>query len=112
MKGTPMIAGELLVVGYAIATGFVAAGMLGSFYQLLTRRPPSFVLSVDTWWTIISSTVMCAFAGPFIIMRNALRGRRIEHRPLGWLAASTAIAAGWSLCSGIVVLEMTLSVVS
>lgn len=44
------------------------------------------------------------FAGPAILMRNAIRGRRIEHRNLGWLVASAAIAGAWSLCSGVMLL--------
>ena len=44
------------------------------------------------------------FAGPAILMRNAIRGRRIEHRNVGWLVASAAIAGAWSLCSGVMLL--------
>jgi len=100
---------ELVALGYAALLGFVAAGILGSFYQLVTQRPPAFVLALDTWWAILSSVVMCAFAGPFIIMRNAVRGRQIEHRPVGWLVLSTMIAVAWSLCAGIVMIETTVS---
>lgn len=102
---------ELALAAYAAAAGFVAAGFLGSLYQLLTDQPPRFSMEANTIVRIISSTLICIFAGPFIIMRQAIRGRIIEDRPIGWLAASAAIAAGWSLCSGIVVIEFALAAV-
>jgi hypothetical protein len=101
---------QLALAAYAAAAGFVAAGFIGSLYQLLTDKPPRFSVEADSILTSISSTFVCIFAGPFIIMRQAIRGRILEDRPLGWLAASAAIAAGWSLCSGIIVIEFALVV--
>ncbi len=103
---------ELLVAGYAASAGFVAAGVIGSFYQLVTSEPPKFALSLETWLRSFSSALLCIFAGPFIIMRNAIRGRRIEHRPVGWLMASSVLAMLWSTCSGIVVIQAALVIVS
>jgi len=45
-----------------------------------------------------------AFAAPFIIMRNTIRGRRIEGRGFSMVMVSTIIAGGWSLMSGTVVM--------
>ena len=39
-------------------------------------------------------------------MRHAIRGRRIEKRPIGWLVASSTIAGMWSLFSGILILNL------
>ena len=100
---------ELVVAAYAAACGFVAAGVLGSFYQLLTDQPVRFAIDLETMGKGLLGVLICAFAGPFIIMRNAIRGRMIENRPVGWLVASTAIATGWSLCSGIVVVQFALA---
>lgn len=102
-----MLLNSLLLV-YAIAAGFVSAGCLASLYQLMTDRPPGFALASEGLLAGVAAILVCVFAGPFIIMRNAIRGRRIEKRPIGWLAASSAIAAGWSLCSGILVIELAL----
>ena len=101
---------QVMLAVYAAAAGFVAAGLLGSFYQLLTNEPPHFMMRADGWIASLIGVLVCIFAGPFIIMRHAIRGRRLEGRPLGWLAASAAIAAGWSLCSGIIVIEFVLVV--
>lgn len=100
---------EFLVMAYAAACGFVAAGILGSFYQLVTDRPARFAVSMDTTWTGMRDVLIIAFCGPFMLMRNALRARVIERRPVGWLVASTTIAFVWSVCSGIVVLHFGLA---
>ncbi len=101
---------QFALAAYAAMAGFVASGFIGSLYQLLTDKPPKFSVEADTILASISSTFVCIFAGPFIIMRHAIRGRTLEDRPLGWLAASMFIAAGWSLCSGIIVIEFALAV--
>lgn len=95
---------EVFVLFEAAAIGFVVAGLIGSFYQLVTNKPPRFVAEFEGMVGMLAASVLCMVAGPFIIMRNAIRGRRIEQRPLGWLAASSAIALAWSMCSGILVL--------
>ena len=100
---------ELAIAAYAAACGFVAAGIIGSLHQLITDRPARFAIDLESIGKGLAGVMMCAFAGPFIIMRNAIRGRLIENRPVGWLVASTAIATGWSLCSGIVVVQFVLA---
>lgn len=99
---------ELAIAVYATTCGFVSAGIVSSFYTLVTDRPVRFAVELNTLWRGVVDLVLCAFTGPFIIMRNAIRGRRQDQRPVGWLVASTAIAAGWSLCSGIVVVQLLL----
>ncbi|WP_040617104.1 hypothetical protein [Roseibium sp. TrichSKD4] len=99
---------ELILAVYIACAGFVAAGVLGSLYQLLTKEPPRFNFSIESLTGIVSGIFMVLFAGPFIIMRNAIRGRRIENRPLGWLVASSTIAGMWSLCSGLLVVQVAL----
>lgn len=101
---------DLLIVGYIACAGFVAAGLLGSLYQLVTNQPPKFNFAGETVIGLITGVVICVFAGPFIIMRNAIRGRRIENRPVGWLVASSTIAGMWSMCSGLVVMNVVLIV--
>ena len=95
---------EILVTCFSIALGFVLAGLLSSLYQLVTSKPARFEMQAETILLGIAQTFLIMFAGPAILMRNAIRGRRIEHRNLGWLVASTAIAGAWSLCSGVMLL--------
>ena len=40
------------------------------------------------------------FAAPFIIMRNTLRGARIERRRFEFVMLTTVLAGFWSLMSG------------
>lgn len=101
---------DLLLVGYIACAGFVAAGVLGSLYQLITKEPPRFNFAGESILAFLTGVFMCLFAGPFIIMRNAIRGRRIENRPLGWLVASSTIAGMWSMCSGLLVMNVALVV--
>jgi hypothetical protein len=103
---------ELFVAFYIGCAGFVAAGIIGSFYQLLTNQPPRFNIAVESLLGAIAAVGVCLLAGPFIIMRNAIRGRRIEGRPLGWLVASSTIAGMWSLCSGLFVMHFALALVA
>ncbi|WP_417671793.1 DUF6949 family protein [Roseibium sp.] len=103
---------ELFVAFYIGCAGFVAAGVIGSFYQLLTDQPPRFNIAVESFLGTIAALGLCLIAGPFIIMRNAIRGRRIEGRPIGWLVASSTIAGMWSLVSGLFVTHFALSLVA
>lgn len=100
---------DAMIATYAAAIGFVAAGLLGSFYQLVTTEPARFRIDAEGMVRGTLSVVLCMFAGPFILMRNALCGRRIEDRPLAWLVVTALVAGAWSLCSGIVVLEFALA---
>jgi hypothetical protein len=102
---------DILIVGYIACAGFVAAGVLGSLYQLITHQPPKFGFDGDTVLAFVAELLVCVFAGPFIIMRNAIRGRRIEGRPLGWLVASSTIAGMWSMVSGVMVINVALLMV-
>ncbi len=102
---------KLLLAGYIACSGFVAAGVLGSLYQLITKEPPKFNFGGETIMAFMAGLFMCIFAGPFIIMRNAIRGRRLENRPLGWLVASSTIAGMWSMCSGLFVMNVALVLV-
>ena len=96
---------QFLSFVYLCVAGFVAAGVLASLHQMITERPPQFVMPAGSLAAGLGGAIVCVFAGPFIIMRNAVRGRLIERRPLGWLAASAVIALLWSLCSGIVLVD-------
>ncbi len=94
---------------FAIATGFVAAGLMGSFYQLVTNRQMTFELFEMNRIQLLFGIMILTLAGPAVIMRNAIRARLIERRPGHWLALSTAISAAWSLLSGVFILNIYLA---
>ena len=85
----------------ALAIGFSIAGMISTAYQLVTKRPASFrLLNRGVLPTTFAAVPFLAFAAPFIIMRNTLRGRHDEGRPFQFVMIATIIAGFWSLMSG------------
>ena len=88
----------------ALAIGFAIAGLLSSGYQLLTLQPASFrLLHEGERNAALAAVPFLLFAAPFIIVRNTVRGRRIEGRNFGAAALAAFIAGFWSLMSGTVV---------
>ena len=90
---------------FALAMGFAFAGLIASGYQLATRRPASFrQLHQGPSAAAFAAVPLIVFAAPFIIMRNIIRGSRIEERGFSMVMMATIIAGGWSLMSGTVVM--------
>jgi hypothetical protein len=84
--------------------GFSVAGSLATGYQLMTERPLSFrLLNGGPRSVTFLAIPVLTFAAPFVIMRNILRGRRIESRRFEFVMFATMIAGLWSLLSGTVV---------
>jgi hypothetical protein len=91
---------------YAALWGFFMAGFLSSFYQLVTSRPPQFMIYPNNRLASLFSLTLSFILAPYIVMRNALRARLFEGRPWPWLAASSIIVFFWSMCLGIVSLSV------
>src|SRR5262245_58804262 len=98
------MAADLMQMMLALAFGFALAGLLSSGYQLATSRPASFrLLHRRPAMHACAAVPFLVFAAPFIIMRNTVRGRRIEHRRIEFVVLATLIAGFWSLMSGTLV---------
>src|SRR4029078_2391929 len=86
---------------FSLCIGFALAGALASGYQALLQRPAGFVLleqgAVPKTFAAVPFLV---FAAPFIIMRNTLRGARIERRRFELVMLATILGGFWSLMSG------------
>jgi hypothetical protein len=93
---------------YVMAVGFVLAGVLSSFVQLVSGEPMRFGLEPKSIITSLGGVLLRVFAGPAILMGNAWRGMWIEARPKVWFGASLAIAALWSLFSGALLIDLIL----
>ena len=100
---------SVIVYAYVAAVGFVMAGVLSSFVQLISGRPMRFGVEPDSILASIGGVVLRVFAGPAILMRNAWRGMWIEARPKIWFGLSAAIAAVWSLFIGALVIDLVLT---
>jgi hypothetical protein len=96
----------LAIYLYVIAVGFVAAGVLASFVQLVSGEPLRFSLQPNTFLESFGGVLLRVLAGPAILMRNAWRGQTIQRRPKYWFGVSALIAALWSLFSGAALLDL------
>jgi hypothetical protein len=86
---------------FSLCIGFALAGALTSGYQLLAQRPAGFGLLQDgVAPKTFAAVPFLVFAAPFIIMRNTLRGVRIERRRFEFVMIATVLAGFWSLMSG------------
>ena len=99
----------LAIYLYATAVGFVAAGVLASFVQLVSGQPMRFGIEPDSILASLGGVMLRVLAGPAILMRNAWWGLRLKGRPKVWFGVSAAIAAAWSLISGALLLDLILN---
>jgi len=100
---------SLAIYLYITAVGFVAAGVLSSFVQLVSGRPLHFGIERSTLLGSIGGVVLRMLAGPAILMRNAWHKLRNDRsQPAIWFGLSAAIAAMWSLLSGAFLLDLIL----
>lgn len=100
---------EGLAFFFSVATGFVAAGITGSIYRIVTSKHPSFQVWSDTTIGNLLGVATLIFAGPNVILRNAFRAQVFENRPPVWLLFSACLAMIWSFISGIFVLSLILA---
>jgi hypothetical protein len=100
---------SVVVYSYLIACGFVLAGVLASFVQLVSGQPMRFGVEPESMLASLGGVVLRVFAGPAILMRNAWRGMQIEARPKVWFGLSAAIAALWSLFIGALLIDLVLT---
>lgn len=99
---------DLAILFYAVAVGFVAAGILASFTQLVSGQRLGFGFDGGTLAASIGGVFLRTFAGPVILMGNAIRGAKSKAHSPAWLGLSALIAGVWSLFLGLVVLDLAL----
>jgi hypothetical protein len=100
---------DFLLLLYACSVGFVSAGVGASFYKMITREDARFKLLGKSVPAAFTTFLFCALTGPMIITDVALKMVRSERNGLAWFCGSMMIAGMWSCCSGIVVLQLVLS---
>lgn len=97
---------QALLNVYAVVLGFAFAGLLSSGYQALANKPLSFRLLGAPRGLALASVPLLTFGAPFVIVRNTIRGRRIERRRFEIAMLATVFACFWSLMSGTVVVGL------
>ncbi len=86
---------------FSLFIGFALAGVLASGYQAMAERPAGFgLLGEGVAPKTFAAVPFLVFAAPFIIMRNTLRGVRLESRRFEFVMMATIIAGFWSMMSG------------
>jgi hypothetical protein len=100
----PAISPQAVDCFFALAIGFAFAGSCANGYRLFGEHFPSFrLLESGPAAARFAAIPLLVFAAPFIIMRNSVRGRRIERRRAQMVMLATVIAGLWRLMSGTVV---------
>jgi hypothetical protein len=100
----PALSPDPIISLFSLAFGFAVAGMCASGYRLFSTHFPSFrLLEVGPVPARFAAIPLLMFSAPFIILRNTIRGRRIEGRRTEIVMVATVIAGLWSLMSGTVV---------
>jgi hypothetical protein len=99
--GSSPMSPEALNCLFSLCIGFAVAGALASGYQTFAERPAGFeLLQRGVTQHRFAAVPFLVFAAPFIIMRNTLRGARIERRRFEFVMMATVIAGFWSMMSG------------
>ncbi|WP_439575193.1 DUF6949 family protein [Phreatobacter sp.] len=94
---------QSLQLFHSLALGLAVAGLLTAVYRYLTDQPASFRLLQGGGALAVLAVPFLAFAAPAIILRNTIRGRRIENRRMEFVFLASLLALMWSLMSGRVV---------
>ena len=100
---------DLAILLYVVAVGFVAAGILTSFIQLVSGERLAFSFEGSTLVASVGGVFLRTFAGPAILMGNVVRAAKSRAYPPVWLGLSTLIAGVWSLFLGLVLLDLALT---
>jgi hypothetical protein len=90
----------------ALFVGFAFAGLCASAFETFTSRKASFSLLQIGGLGALASVPLVVFCAPFLILRNTVRGRRIEGRPFHFVVLASMIAGLWSLASGQLVMDV------
>jgi hypothetical protein len=92
---------------FSLLIGFALAGALTSGYQALANRPAGFgLLQEGVAPKTFAAVPFLVFAAPFIIMRNTVRGGKVENRRVEFVMLATVLAGFWSMMCGSVFLRV------
>ncbi len=105
-RNSVMIDPSALETLKALLVGFAFAGLLASAFELFTTQRADFRLLQAGGLAAVASVPVVVFSAPFLILRNTVRGRRIEGRPIPFVMVASMIASVWSIFCGRVVLDL------
>ena len=105
-KGKVKWMGDWWLLGFVIACGFTASGLLAGIHRAATASAPSFRLYLHSPLAIAWSLAICMFGGPYLVISQGwhfFANGNLRASALGLLAGLSVI---WSFCSGVFVVEL------
>ena len=69
-----------------------------------------FTLLGTGWFAAFVTFLFCALTGPAIVMDLVIRQRLADRKAIPMLLAGLVVAALWSVCSGVLVLQLVISI--
>jgi hypothetical protein len=85
---------------FSLCIGFALAGALPAAIRRWCSARGFRLLQEGVAPKTFAAVPFLVFAAPFIIMRNTLRGARIERRRFEFVMMATVLAGFWSMMSG------------
>lgn len=101
---------QFSVVCFCAAMGFVTAGTLASFYQLVTTKRADFGLAKTGVAGVALMVLLSMFAGPFIVVSRVVTGLRTAEIKALPAAAGVVVAGMWSVCAGVFYLSLMIRI--
>lgn len=101
--------GELGVVAFCAAMGFVTSATLCSFYQLVTSEKCDFSMARGGVLRMAFAVVMSMFAGPYIVVQKVIAGLYAREISVLPAAAGAVVAGMWSVCAGLFYVSLLIS---
>lgn len=96
----------LLLTAFAFLTGLTACGLAGTVMELACGRRLAFVEPYVSSDHVIRSLAAAAFAGPFMLVNDAMAARGARRISFLGLLSCLATAMLWALALGVVLLGL------
>lgn len=90
----------------ALATGLACAGLLASGREVLTGERTDFTLLESGDLAALAAVPLITLGGPFIILRNVVERPRHLAPSAARAFGAAVLAGGWSVMSGVVVMDL------
>ena len=90
---------------FVIAFGFVSSALIAMFFGIFTGGG-SFRISFRSISSVVSSFLICMFAGPYLALENGMRHWVSGNISTGLMLGAFVVAAVWSFCAGVFVVQL------
>ena len=100
---------NLALLAYMVAVGFTLAGLSVSVHRLVVGRSVRFDEQPASVPQAIAQTAVLVVGGPVLISNWVMNAWLVDRRPGAVAAAGLAISGFWSFCSGLMLLDIVVS---